>query len=398
MTDSHKRLRVLILDDGRQCLPFMRALKRAGHHVTVACGSRLSTGYFSRHADRRLLWPDYFKDPGGFTQRLLAYVRRCQPDVTLSVGDISAAIVSRNRQELIRYTGVATPEWDVFDYADDKGKTMAFCMENDIPCPKTFCVGPDGVDGIIEKLTFPVMVKPSRGIGAVGLHRIDTPEELRRHYGALHGKHGELVIQEFIPLEGGTQYQAEAFLDSDSRMRACTVISKPRFFPVTGGTSTANMTIDRPDIQESTRRLLEGIRWSGAADVDFILDPRDNVPKVLEINPRVTAGIKIGFAAGIDYADLHLRLATGQPVPSITSYKLGVYSRNLCMDILWYLFSTKADRRSTPLPFFKFFGKDVCYQTFGLDDPLPLLGFVLGMLRKYASPAVWKAKLGMDLR
>ena len=234
-------------------------------------------------------------------------------------------------------------------------------------------------------------------MGAVGLHRIETPEALRRHHEAIRQKHGELLIQEFIPLEGGTQYQAEAFLDADSRMKVCLVIAKPRFFPVTGGTSSCNVTIHRPDIQENVRRLLEGIEWTGAADVDLILDPRDNVPKILEINPRVTAGIKIGFAAGIDYADLHVRLAMGEPIPRIDSYRLGVTLRNLCLDVLWYLFSDKSSRRSARPAFLNFLGRDVVYQTFSADDPMPLAGFILGMIRKYTRPGAWKTKLGTDL-
>ncbi|MCK4624672.1 MAG: ATP-grasp domain-containing protein [Phycisphaerae bacterium] len=397
MSGASSRLRVLILDSGRQALPFMRSLKTAKHHVAVACGSKFSPCYFSRYPDRRLLWANYFEDPDTFTEQMFRYIRRYRPDVTIPVGDVSAGIVARNKQELLKYTRVTVPELKVFDRAADKAKTMAFCMENDIPCPKTFFPDEENLEDIVVKTPFPVMVKPRRGIGAIGLHRFEGPDELRRHFGALRERYGELLIQEFIPLEGGTQFQAEAFLDADSRMKVCMVIAKPRFFPVTGGTSTANVTIHRPDIQENVRRLLEGIGWIGAADVDLMLDPRDNVPKILEINPRVTAGIKIGFAAGIDYADLHIRLALGQSIPKIDSYKLGVYSRNLCMDILWYLFSEKKARRSAWPPFFKFFGKSVCYQTFDLYDLMPLAGFILGMLKKYASPAVWKKKLGRDL-
>jgi predicted ATP-grasp superfamily ATP-dependent carboligase len=327
----------------------------------------------------------------------LDYVHRHRTDVTLALGDVSAGIIAGHKPELIRRTAVTIPDWEVYEQAADKAKTMAFCMKNDIPCPRTFFLDQDDSEGVIDRLPFPLMVKPRRGIGAVGLHRIDTPQDLRRHYPRLRQQYGELIVQEFIPLEDGMQYQAEAFLDQHSRMKVCMVISKPRFFPVTGGTSTANMTIARPDIQQTVQRLLEGLRWSGAADVDLILDPRDGKPKVLEINPRVTAGIKIGFAAGIDFADLHLRLATGRPIPQTDSYKLGVYSRNLCMDILWYCFSDRRSRRSTPLPFFRFFGRDVCYQTFSADDPMPELGFILGMLRQYAKTETRRAKLGTDL-
>ncbi|UCD30374.1 MAG: ATP-grasp domain-containing protein [Planctomycetota bacterium] len=396
MSHPSKRMHILILDQGRQALPIMRALKQARHHVTIVCGHKLSEGYFSRYADCRLIWPDYFHDPGGFTERLFDYVKRNSPDATLALGDISVGIVARNKPALTRYTKVAVPDEDIWEQAADKGKTMGFCMAHDIPCPISYLPDEEDLENIIAKASFPVMVKPRRGIGAIGLHKIDTPQDLRRHYRTLKERFGELIIQEFIPLEGG-QYQAEAFLDTDSRMKVCMVISKPRFFPVTGGTSTANMTIHRPDIQENVRRLLEGIHWMGAADVDLIHDPRDNTPKILEINPRVTAGIKIGFAAGINYADLQIRLINGQPIPEVKSYKIGVYSRNMCMDILWYLFSDQQTRKSTPLPFFKFIGKDVCYQNYCVDDPLPLIGFTLGMMKKYVNPKVWKTKLGRDL-
>ena len=383
-----------MLDSGRQALPFMRSLGRAGHHVTVACAKRLSVGYFCRYANKRLLWPNYFDDPDGFAAKLLEYVRREKPDVTISVGDISVGIVADNRAELAKYTRVTAPNRKLLDMAADKVQTMLFCMDNDIPCPKTFAVDKENLEAAISELEFPVMVKPRRGIGALGLRRVETSDELCGLLKNLEAEYGDLLIQEFIPQDGGTQFQAEAFCDADGKMIVCMVILKPRFFPVTGGTSTANVTIDRPDIQEYVRRLLEGIGWKGAADVDFILDPRDNVPKVLEINPRVTAGIKIGFKAGIDYADLHMKFALGQPLATIDSYKLGVYSRNLIMDILWFIFADRKTRKSNPVNFFKFFGKDVCYQTFGWDDPLPFLGFFLGMARKYASPSVWRAKLG----
>lgn len=397
MSGNDDKLHVLMLDDGRQVLPFLQSLHRAGHQTAVACGSKLTAGYFSRYAGRRLMWGDYFHDPEGFTSHLLAYVHRYRPDVVLSVGDVSAGILARNQQDLSQYTRLTAPPLDVFEQAADKARTMAFCMRNNIPCPHTYFPEEDCPEAFLPKMRFPVMVKPRRGIGAIGLRRIETAEEFLREYPSLRQRYGDLLVQEFIPQEGGTQFQAEAFLDADSRMKVCLVIAKPRFFPVTGGTSTANVSIRRPDIQENVRKLLEGLRWRGAADVDLILDPRDNVPKVLEINPRVTAGIRIGFAAGIDYADLHLRLALGKEVPVIDHYRLGVYSRNLCMDLLWYLFSNREMRRKTWPPFFRFFGRDVCEQLMTADDPMPFVGFVLGMIKKYAHPGVWRKKLGWDV-
>lgn len=385
---------VLLLDQGRQSLPFLRALKKMGHHVAIVCLSRFSEGYFSRYPDRRLIWPNYNTNPEGFRNRLFEYLERHTPDVTLSVGDVSAEIIANNRERIRRYTNVTVPPREVFYMAKDKIKTMAYCMENNIPCPKTYFADNNSYEGIISRLSFPVMVKPSRGIGAIGLRRFDNYGDLKMYLAQGNFRSEDLLIQEYIPQENGMQYQAEAFLDEKSHMKVCMVMEKPRFFPVTGGTSTANLTVSRPDIVATTRRLLEGIGWTGAADVDYILDPRDNIPKVIEINPRVTAGIKIGFAAGIDYADLHLRLASGLPIPRIDSYTLGVYSRNILMDVLWYFQASRTMRKNTQPSFFKFFGPRVLEQTFSLRDPFTMLGFFLHMVLKFSGKNVWREKMG----
>jgi len=393
-----EKKRVLILDGGgRQCLPFMRALRKRGHYIGVVCPSRCCEGYFSRYVDKRLLWPGIHKDGEGFYLCLLDYIRNNQCDVILPLGDVSAHLVSLHKQELSKYTAMAVPDYEIFMRAADKSWTMDYCMKNNIPCPRTYNPEKETLEKIISKVRFPVMVKPTRGIGAIGLHRLDTADELRKHYSTIHEKYGPLIIQEFILLSE-TQFQAEAFCNAQSKMVVCMVIGKPRFFPVTGGTSTCNITIKHPDIVENVRRLLEGIKWVGSADVDLILDPRDNVPKILEINPRVTAGIKIGFEAGIDYADLQLRLAFGKDIPVIRDYKLGVVLRNLFLDILWYKYSDKVARKKTNPRFCQFFGKNIRYQTFRKDDPLPLFGFILSNIIKYREPKRWVTKLGTDIK
>jgi len=392
-----EKLRTLVLDGcGRQCLPFVRALKRAGHYVEIACPHRFCEGYFSRYPDKRLIWPNIFEDEQGFYLCLLDYLKSNRCDVILPLGDITAHLVSLHKPELSKFTAMPVPDYDIFMQAADKNRTMYYCMKNNIPCPKSYDAEKESLEEIVSKVPFPVMVKPSRGIGAVGLHRVDSVDELRRYYPVIRKRYGPLIIQEFIPLME-TQFQAEAFCDADSKMKVCMVIGKPRFFPVTGGTSTCNITIDRPDIVENVRRLLEGIKWIGSADVDLILDPRDNVPKILEINPRVTAGIKIGFEAGIDYADLQLRLALGKDIPTIKDYKLGVVLRNLCLDFLWYKYSDKMARKNTQPPFWQFLGKNIKYQTFRIDDPFPFVGFILSNLIKYSKPGIWHSKLGKDL-
>lgn len=388
------KLKILLLDQGRQSLPFVKSLTNAGHQVFIVCNTRISEGYFSRYPAKRLIWPSYMKNPMGFEKKLLEFLRSNDIDVTLSVGDISSEILSKNREEISQYTKVTVPEYSKFLEVYDKLRLMKFCMKNDIPCPVTNGLDEHANFDNIKEIGFPAILKPRKGLGALGVQKVESLEMLKQNFTGIANKYGPLLIQEYIPQEGGTQYQAEAFLDRDSKMKVCMVIEKPRFFPVHGGTSTANVTVHKPEIVRTCKRLLEGIGWTGAADVDLILDPRDNVVKVLEINPRVTAGIKIGFAAGIDYADLHVRFALGKHIPSNKDYKLGVYCRNIFMDLLWYFFSNRSMKRTTKPSFFKFFGKNVIDQTISLDDPFTGLGFFLNMSRKYLNIKYLREKLG----
>jgi D-aspartate ligase len=391
-TETNSKLNILLLDQGRQALPFLKSFSKSGHHTTIVCNTRFTEGYFSRYPSRRLLWPSYVKDRPAFEKKLMDYLKNNKVDVTISVGDITSDILSKNKEEITKYTRITSPDYSIFLEGADKLKLMEFCMAKSLPCPKTYVLDNENLVKVDDLLEFPVIVKPTRGVGAIGVIRFDDPDKLRRSYKAMKDQYEDLIVQEFIPQEGGMQYQAEAFLDEKNQMKVCMVILKPRFFPVNGGTSTANLTIDHPEIMKTTKSLLEGLKWKGAADVDYILDPRDNTPKILEINPRVTAGIKIGFVAGIDYSEMHLKLALGKTVPKIESYRLGVYCRNFFLESLWYLMSSRSMKRNTTPPFFKPYGKYVVDQLFSWDDPLAGLGFFLNMVKKYLNISNFKAK------
>jgi predicted ATP-grasp superfamily ATP-dependent carboligase len=187
--------------------------------------------------------------------------------------------------------------------------------------------------------------------------RYNSFDHLLDNYNDLHKKFGELFIQEFVTQKGGIQYQAEVFMDEYSQVKACVVIAKPRFFPVSGGTSTANVSIYNQEIEDISIKLLKSLNWVGAADIDFIFDPITKSYKVLEINPRVTAGIKIAFEAGVDFADLYVNFAQSRESHYQKNYKLDIYSRLLVLEFLWFIYSDRDTRKNTSPNFFNFFGK-----------------------------------------
>ena len=125
-------------------------------------------------------------------------------------------------------------------------------------------------------------------------------------------------------------------------------------------------------------KLLQAIGWRGYGDVDLIEDPRDGVAKVMEINPRITASVKVCFAAGVDFARQIVELGMGYPVTEYPDYQDGVRLRYMHTDVLWFIQSP--NRFKAKPGWFDF--RHTTDQIFNPRDPLPWFTYTVQGLRK----------------
>jgi predicted ATP-grasp superfamily ATP-dependent carboligase len=365
----------LILDAEMQCaLPVLEALRHAGFDVTAASYKRVNMGFFSRYPNHRVLYPAPKHSPEGFVERIVELVKQNHYDFVLPTDDVSAELLAAERQRVENYARLPIPPYETFMKARDKSKTLKIAMEQDVPCPATFFPDEESIDEIARRASFPVLVKANISSGARGISAVEKREDLARTYETVKAEYGECHVQEFIP-KGGLQYKADLFLDERQDLKASIVYSKLRYFPVNGGSSVVNRTVRYPQIIDNAYRLLKAMGWRGFADFDFITDPRDGIPKLMEINPRVPACFRITLAAGIDFSSMIAKFAMGEEVSKVEDYAVDVYLRYLPLDVLWFLKSP--DRFSAQPSFFKFFGRDLSDQIISLRDPGPFFGFCL---------------------
>ena len=384
---------ILILDgNSSHCLPLVRSFQKSGHRVTLICPGVFSCGYFSRYGGTKLIWPRLTDNREEFYQLLMEVLQTGNIDLVMGLSDVSAAFLSIHKREIEKYSSCIVPDYELFQRASDKFLTMKFCMENGIPCPATIDGDAENATGLMEKLKFPVVVKPKTGVGAVGFFILQTREQLSRRLPELKALYGSMLVQEHIPNEN--QYTVEAFCDQHSVMKACVVANKRRYFPLNGGTSSCIESETHPEITETVKKLLEKIGWQGSANVDLIVDPRDAVPKVIEINPRVGATVKIAHLTGVDIADMTLTMLQKEEISPVYDSTAGIVMRNMMLDLMWFIFSSLDAKRKTKPSFYHLFGKRVHYQNFSMDDPLPFMGYLLGNIMKYADLNILKRKLG----
>ncbi|MDF1576030.1 MAG: ATP-grasp domain-containing protein [Bacteroidales bacterium] len=384
MDKKSKEKHILVLDgSSSQCLPMIRSLYRAACFITIVIPHRMSSGYFSRYASEKLVWPLLYRDEADTVGRLSDFLSNHRVDLVMGLGDKTAKLLSRHKEKLQELTNIIVPEFPVFRLAADKLLTMQFCMEKGISCPHT--IDPEKIDmqKIVEDIQFPQVVKPRTGVGSEGVYVLSDAHELDLKLNSLKKEYGSLLIQEYIP--NRVQYTVEVFCDRKSKVRFCAVIRKERYFPVSGGTSSCSVTTAQTDIQSIVIELMEKIGWVGSANLDLIMDERDNTAKVIEINPRVGAMVRVVFESGIDVAMFHYEQVFGSKEVLSGAYKKGIILRNMLLELPWMLavsFSTL--RKSDPF-FFSFFGRNTYYQNFRWDDPFISLGYVLTNIRQYVN-------------
>lgn len=376
-------MRVLLPEGGsRQVLPMAKALRELGAFVVTVQESRSDLGNVSRYPSRK------YVVPGVDTDRLTAIaeyrriLRDEGVDLVIPLSDFSADVFSEMREELESggKLRIAVPRREVFAKAFDKLETMRVCMENGIPCPLT--LGEVfSIDDVPEDLKYPVVVKPRSASGSIGFHCAQNRDELGRQIAkTLNDGLGNVLVQEFIP-QTGRQYNAHFVIDSNHEVKTAVLAEKCRWFPLDGGASTLCRTIHNGKILDVCAKLLGLIGWVGYCDLDLMEDPRDGSVRIIEINARISANVKLCFAAGVDVAKQLLQLYFGDSVDSCLGYRDDVRLRCLHTDLLWFL---KSPNRFRSKPSW-FSSARTTDQIFSWSDLPVFFSFSAQALRKYRS-------------
>lgn len=376
--NENKKIKVLLLEGfTRQCMAMMECLHKDGYYLATYNNKKTDLGYLSRFPDRKILGFWNRDDEEASARAILEFLKIEHFDVVIPLTDFSATLLSKRKEEFSQYTHVAVNDWPVFQMAADKLKTMTACMDNGIPCPKTLRNATSIKEVLESDLQYPFIIKPRIGYGSIGFHRIDNETDLRKHFDECVKKFGGMVVQEYIP-QTDIQYKCEVFIDRNGEVKSAHVLDKTRWYPIDGGSTCCSTSVDRPDIVESSVKLLKAIGWRGYGDVDLIQDPRDHIAKIMEVNPRITACVKVCTYSGVDFARQIVEYEMGQEVTDYTQYKKGVCLRYMHTDLLWFIESPNR-LRSKPS---WFSWKHTTDQIWNPRDPLPWFGYTIQSFKK----------------
>lgn len=375
---EYKEKKVLIIEGGsRQALPIIKGFKQLGFKTAAYCSSRLDPAAVFRYTDNVIFSYYNEKNREETYKNILATVKETYYDIIVPTFDCPAIILSENKEELEKYCGyVYVNNIEIFKMAIDKLNTMKICMENNIPCPKTALVS--NIDEIdISEWKFPLVVKPRVSCGAKGFFIVNDEKDLKKVYKGVNIKFSGALVQEYIP-QGSSQYQVEMVVDKSGALKSFLLMDKLRWYPLNGGSSTFNVTVHDEEIKNYCLKLLNTISWCGYASIDLVRDTRDNIPKILEINPRLNGTVKLCFECGINVAEQIAEEAFGMEITEYLSYKDNVYLRHFHKDLLWLIKSK--NRFSAKPSWFNF--KNNIDELFYIEDMRPFFANFITSFKK----------------
>ncbi|MBL8678060.1 MAG: ATP-grasp domain-containing protein [Myxococcales bacterium] len=238
-----------------------------------------------------------------YLARIEALLDRERPDAVMVGTDVELLVFAEHRERLERAykTHVIVSDPRVVKIADDKFLTYEFFAQNGFDAPASAL--PGGEEALIERVGFPLIVKPRVGARSVGVHKVHDREELARAIASVHNP----VIQECVATDRD-EYTA-GVLCFDGTCDATIVMRRD----LRDG-NTYRAYVDRyPELNAMVRRMAEALRPHGPANFQFRLD--DGRVKVFEINGRFSGTTPLRMRAGFNEVEMVLRrVVLGEPI------------------------------------------------------------------------------------
>jgi predicted ATP-grasp superfamily ATP-dependent carboligase len=299
----------------------LRALGRAGL-TTVAVAQSGSAGLRSRYADAGVSAPDSSDDPAGFAESLAATVDELRPRVIYPGREeaIDAILDSPQCETLAPL--LPYPRLEALAALRDKGALPDLAAEHGLSTPITLAEGPPD-DVIAEVGDRPCAVKSAMPGGAVELTRVArSAAELDEILGGLDPSE-HVVAQELCE---GELVGVALVVDGDGELVARFQQTASRTWPLEAGASCNAVSVAPEDrLVERARRMVAATGFAGLAHLQF-LDCDDRCV-LIDVNPRFYGSMPLALKAGVNLPSAWHGVATGDPRPEPSDYRVGVRFR-----------------------------------------------------------------------
>lgn len=314
---------VVLRSDSHGGLNIMRSLGRLGVPVYNLDPNPWAPTFRSRYCRGRFVW-DIEHRPADESLAYMAEVRRRigRPCILVPTTDRTANFVADHAGTLAKSFVFPQQSPGLVRSLASKRDMFHLARRHGIPTPDAvFPASREDVLLFLERVRFPVMLKGIDGQRlwdrtGKKMFIVQSKEKLLELYDAAEDPHRpNLMLQEYIPGGDETVWMFNGYFNGASDCLVGFTGKKLRQCPVHTGSTSLGICLRNQVVEETTRRFMRVVGYRGILDIGYRYDARDDLYKVLDVNPRIGATFRLFVGEnGIDVARaLYLDL-TGQEV------------------------------------------------------------------------------------
>lgn len=307
-------------DSTTNSLGVVRGLGRRAVPVVLVTHLERSLAQSSRYVGRILSIPDYETQPDSLIAALLDLSKELgERAVVIPTTDAAALILAEHARALSTAFALNIASVDVLRTLVDKSRFHRAARAARFELPRTL-VSPSitELERFARAVEYRGIAKPhlshefSRAFGDKTLCFRD-----RRELGSVAEKLAassiDYLVQEYVP--GDQIYMVYVSISRSGEVLAVLGYDKVRQYPPDAGTGSFCISRRRPELIDSVLGFLRELGFSGLAEAELKLDPRDGRYRLLEINARTTTQSRFSEACGGNDVELTAFLdAAGLPV------------------------------------------------------------------------------------
>jgi D-aspartate ligase len=368
-------------------LGIARSLGERGIPVIGLSAQRGIFGNYTRYADVRFC-PDSREKPEDLIKYLVKLGEQIgRKSVIFPTRDDDVLFLDRFRSQLSRHFIPVIASSDALGACLDKWETFVAATKVGVPVPRSWKIETQhDLSQIIGDVSFPAVLKPLSAhywrkegnwerVGAQKAIRVSSPAELREEYERIARVDGRLLLQEMVPGGDDRLLIAACYLDQASRLVAGFTVQKLAQVPEGFGTGCILQTVDRPELLDLAVRVLEAMRYTGIAEVEFKRDPSSGEYKLIEINPRPWDQHRLGHACGVDVIHAAYCYLTGRSIPQVQWRKSEC--KWVAEDVLFLAALRSLWRRDGKARSLRRLAKGKrIYAIWSVSDPLPSIAYL----------------------
>lgn len=368
----------VLVTDGRSLasLATIRSFGEKGFEVHCGDDTKNNLSSFSRYVKKRIVYPSPTKQPSQFIDFIIELTKKEKYDMIIPIRDDVTLLLSKNKDQLLKYTRLYLADYDVLRKFRDKGETIKIAQNVDVPVPDTYYPEDMDIKEIKECVQYPVLIRPRVSSGSRGIKYVISSSEFDEAYNEIKEGYGEPIVQEYINKTGYST--ACILLDDEQNEIASFSYERVKEYPISGGPTVVGVSSNDAQIKEYSINLLKSIGWKGVAEIEFILND-EGKPLLLEVNPRFWMPLNLAIKSGVDFPYIMYDLAMGKNLDPVKVYKYGFKYRWVLPDEILWLLQTPHKVRGIK-EFLNFWDKNTCYGILSIKDPMPTVGVLLQSL------------------